>query len=142
MGYYTIWLALVKGKIVPFWELESHAPSTRMMRRRFGVRRLDAALTVFTQAINQPQPQPQSCQKSSPKLGELGVAADQVSITSFEQWYAELGPRPSPEHSVDHFPNNDGNYEPGNVRWASTFRMNTTDCRPARSGEHETEPMA
>ena len=22
MGYYTIWLALVKGKIVPFWELE------------------------------------------------------------------------------------------------------------------------
>lgn len=40
-------------------------------------------------------------------------------FTSFEQWYAELGPRPGPEYSVDRWPNKDGNYEPGNVRWAT-----------------------
>ena len=39
---------------------------------------------------------------------------------NFEQWFAELGPRPTPKHSVDRWPNMNGHYEPGNVRWATT----------------------
>jgi hypothetical protein len=38
-------------------------------------------------------------------------------FTSFENFFMELGPRPSPEHSVDRISPN-GNYEVGNVRWA------------------------
>lgn len=38
---------------------------------------------------------------------------------SFEAFYAELGPKPTPQHSIDRFPNKNGNYEPGNVRWAT-----------------------
>src|SRR5678816_2973212 len=37
----------------------------------------------------------------------------------FENFYADVGPRPSPKHSIDRFPNRNGNYEPGNVRWAN-----------------------
>src|SRR6266487_646911 len=46
-----------------------------------------------------------------------------------EEWYndagafiryieKELGPKPSPQHSLDR-KNNDGDYEPGNLRWAT-----------------------
>jgi hypothetical protein len=31
----------------------------------------------------------------------------------------QVGPRPSPQHTVDRYPNNDGHYEPGNLRWAT-----------------------
>lgn len=40
-------------------------------------------------------------------------------FTSFEQFFTELGPRPSAKHSLDRWPNNDGHYAPGNVRWAT-----------------------
>jgi hypothetical protein len=34
------------------------------------------------------------------------------------QWFAALGHRPSDAHTVDRI-NNDGHYQPGNVRWAT-----------------------
>lgn len=46
-------------------------------------------------------------------------------ITVCEQWrdfrvfLADMGERPSKRHSLDRYPNNDGNYEPSNCRWAT-----------------------
>lgn len=37
----------------------------------------------------------------------------------FDAFLAHIGPRPSPTHSVDRYPDPDGNYAPGNVRWAT-----------------------
>lgn len=38
--------------------------------------------------------------------------------SSYEVFLADVGRRPTPRHSLDRI-NNDGNYEPGNVRWAT-----------------------
>lgn len=35
-----------------------------------------------------------------------------------------IGPQPTPQHSIDRYPNRNGNYEPGNVRWATWTEQN------------------
>lgn len=38
--------------------------------------------------------------------------------TGFANFLADIGPRPSPQHSIER-KNNDGDYKPGNVKWAT-----------------------
>lgn len=53
----------------------------------------------------------------------------------FANFYTDMGPRPSPEHSIDRYPDNDGDYRPGNVRWTTAFEQ-VHNRRPRRRLTH------
>ncbi len=62
----------------------------------------------------------------SPQFADYGGRGISVSpewVASFESFIAHIGRRPSPQHSIDRI-ENDGNYEPGNVRWATSATQN------------------
>lgn len=56
--------------------------------------------------------------------GAKGITVDSRWNDSFQSFLDDLGERPSPIHSLDRFPNKTGNYEPGNVRWATPTEQN------------------
>jgi len=56
---------------------------------------------------------------SNPYYGGRGISVSSKWRDSFPAFLADMGPRPSPQHSIDRFPRHDGNYEPDNCRWAT-----------------------
>ncbi len=53
-----------------------------------------------------------------PRYGGRGITIVDEWLNNFQAFYDDIGPRPSPDHSLDRIDVN-GNYEPGNVRWAT-----------------------
>lgn len=61
-----------------------------------------------------------------------GARGIEFRFHSFAEFIAELGPKPSPDLEVDRI-NNDGHYEPGNVRWTTRAIQMANTRRALRS---------
>lgn len=65
--------------------------------------------------------------------GGRGIKVHPKWISSFRSFYNDVGPTPGKGYSLDRFPNKDGNYEPGNVRWATRSEQ-SKNRRPWKRG--------
>lgn len=57
--------------------------------------------------------------KDAPNYKGRGIGVFPEWLHSFPAFLRDVGRKPSTKHSLDRWPNNNGNYEPGNVRWAT-----------------------
>ena len=73
--------------------------------------------------------------------GGRGIKVCDAWRESFDAFLEYMGPRPSPKHSIDRIDNDKG-YEPGNVRWATTFEQSSNRrCVKTLTLGGETRPV-
>lgn len=55
-----------------------------------------------------------------------------ITYDDYLRWEQELGPKLSPDDTVDRWPDPCGDYAPGNIQWASKANQNKHKCKDDR----------
>lgn len=69
--------------------------------------------------------------KSYKDYGGRGIGMSPEWVDSFEKFYLDMGPRPTPKHTVERL-DNDGDYCPDNCAWLERSKQNSNQRRSKR----------
>ena len=69
--------------------------------------------------------------KNRPYYADRGITICERWLTSYENFLADMGRKPPGLYSLDRI-NSDGNYEPGNCRWATSTEQRLNSRNPKR----------
>lgn len=67
--------------------------------------------------------------------GKRGIMVCEKWRSSFENFFADIGYRPSNKHSLDRIDVN-GNYEPNNVRWATRKEQQSNQRKRIKNSDN------
>lgn len=80
------------------------------------------------------------CNPNDQGYDNYGGRGIEFLFDSFEQFYAEVGPRPSPKYTLDRIDNN-GHYELGNVKWSTRKEQLQNQRKRLRLDQYSNEQL-
>lgn len=66
--------------------------------------------------------------RDGPNYIKYGIKVCKRWANSYHNFLKDMGRAPSPQHSLDRYPNNKGHYKPSNCRWATNLQQARNHC--------------